>query len=209
MPIVNGKYVPPTGGWRNNTTPAINAVELNAISDTLSKIPIANGGTNASTAAEARNNLGLGNTTGPVPIANGGTGASTAAAARSNFGLGNTTGPVPLNCGGTGMSTNQTASYISSGDEVLLTKWGKVVFFRFRRLMKEDEAELEGAIDEEFCPKINCFFVGQYTASESLSPSAVIKGFCAVSVSTAGTIHVTPFGAVNGFVRCTGMWLTN
>lgn len=33
MPIVNGKYVNP--GWNDNTQPAINAVELNAISDTL------------------------------------------------------------------------------------------------------------------------------------------------------------------------------
>ena len=50
-------------------------------------LPIANGGTGATTAAAARNALGLGNTAGALPIANGGTGATTAAAARSNLGV--------------------------------------------------------------------------------------------------------------------------
>jgi hypothetical protein len=38
--------------------------------------------------AGARNALGLGNTSGAVPVANGGTGASSASDARSNLGLG-------------------------------------------------------------------------------------------------------------------------
>lgn len=47
MPIVNGKYQNP--GWRNRQAPAINATELNAISDTLARLdagggqPIASG----------------------------------------------------------------------------------------------------------------------------------------------------------------------
>lgn len=81
MPIENGKYVPPN--WTNNTSPAINAAELNAMSTILSKIPVANGGTGATTVAAARNNLGLGNTSGPVPIASGGTGANNVQAALS------------------------------------------------------------------------------------------------------------------------------
>ena len=36
MPIVNGKYKTP--GWVNGQRPAINAVELNAISYTLEKL---------------------------------------------------------------------------------------------------------------------------------------------------------------------------
>ena len=48
---------------------------------------IANGGTGATTVANARNNLGLGNTDGALPVANGGTGASDAAVARANLGI--------------------------------------------------------------------------------------------------------------------------
>ena len=53
-------------------------------------IPIANGGTNSSTASQARLALGLGlvSTYNTVPLANGGTGAITAADARTNLGLG-------------------------------------------------------------------------------------------------------------------------
>ena len=83
MPIQNNKYVAPA--WVNDTAPAIDAAEMLAISRTLAKVPIANGGTNATTVAGARNNLGLGNTSGPVPIANGGTGATTAQQARTNL----------------------------------------------------------------------------------------------------------------------------
>lgn len=68
-------------------------------------VPIANGGTGASTVAAARNNLGLGNTSGAVPIANGGTGQTTVAAARNALGLGNTSGAVPIANGGTGATT--------------------------------------------------------------------------------------------------------
>lgn len=55
------------------------------IFNTSSIIPIANGGTGATTVAGARNVLGLGNTSGPVPIANGGTGASNASQALVNL----------------------------------------------------------------------------------------------------------------------------
>lgn len=85
MPIQNGKYINP--GWVNDTNPALNATEMNAISDTLALVPIANGGTGGATVAAARYNLGLGNTSGAVPIANGGTAATTAAQARTNLGI--------------------------------------------------------------------------------------------------------------------------
>lgn len=49
-------------------------------------LPISNGGTGASSAAAARNALGLGKTTGPVPVANGGTGATDKINACKNIG---------------------------------------------------------------------------------------------------------------------------
>lgn len=67
------------------TTPSLATITIppSRISGTL---PISKGGTGATTAAAARNALGLGNTAGALPVANGGTGASNAAAARSNLG---------------------------------------------------------------------------------------------------------------------------
>ena len=108
MPIVNGAYVAPT--WVNGSTPAISAAELQAVSNTLAKVPVKNGGTGATTVAAARKNLGLGNTSGAIPIANGGTGATTAAAARKNLGLGNTSGALPIANGGTGESDAPSAA---------------------------------------------------------------------------------------------------
>ena len=72
-------------------------------------IDIAHGGTGATTAALARNALGLGNTTGALPIANGGTGATTVAAARNALGLGNTSSYLPIANGGTGANTAAAA----------------------------------------------------------------------------------------------------
>lgn len=82
-------------GWTNDTEPYINADNLNDISDTLECVPVENGGTGATTAADARANLGL-NTTGinrlvagfTLPIFCGGTGGISASAARENLGLG-------------------------------------------------------------------------------------------------------------------------
>lgn len=125
MPIVNGKYVNP--GWVNNTSPYINAAEMNDISNTLANVPVANGGTgktsltsnaillgNGTSAIKTLNSVagalfsqGNGNLPayGTLPIAYGGTGKTTAAGVRNALGLGNTTGALPIANGGTG-STN-------------------------------------------------------------------------------------------------------
>lgn len=67
----------------------------NLASGTYGTLPIASGGTGATTVAAARNNLGLGNTSGAVPVANGGTGATTASAALNNLGITWGTGDAP------------------------------------------------------------------------------------------------------------------
>ncbi len=61
------------------------------ISETL---PLNKGGTGQTSAAAARNALGLGNTTGALPVANGGTGATDAATARINLGVAPLNSPV-------------------------------------------------------------------------------------------------------------------
>lgn len=121
--------------WVNNSRPYINADNLNAMSETLEKVPIENGGTNATTAAQARTNLGItpanigalpatggtisGNLTvtgtlnanasgisGTLPITQGGTGVTTYNALRAALGLGeSTTGVVPVLSGGTGVTS--------------------------------------------------------------------------------------------------------
>lgn len=119
MPISGGKYVAPQ--WNNGTQPYINASELQAISDSVALLPIANGGTGATTVAGARNALGLGNTSGALPIANGGTGATSASGAKESLGItlaglgAKAAGTEPVSTGGTGL-TSVTANALLSGN---------------------------------------------------------------------------------------------
>lgn len=79
-------------------------------------LPVTSGGTEGSTAEEARQNIGAaplshthdaGDIQGVLPLSVGGLGATTAAGARSNLGLGSvaTLSIVPINSGGTGGTT--------------------------------------------------------------------------------------------------------
>ena len=106
-------------------------VKLNDGANLSGIVPIAHGGTNANSAAGARQNLGLGSlatansislssnsVTNTLPITKGGTGATNASAARTNLGLGSLatvnsislssstlTGTLPITKGGTGATS--------------------------------------------------------------------------------------------------------
>ena len=82
---------------QNAVTNAAITAGLNTKQNTLTlPLPITQGGTGASTAANARSNLGI---TLPLPITQGGTGANSASSARTNLGI---TLPLPITDGGTG-----------------------------------------------------------------------------------------------------------
>ena len=80
--------------------------------DTSSALPVANGGTGATTAAGARNALGLGNTVGALPVANGGTGATSASGACQNLIRGQTIWPQAVELGSTKSSGSNNGGFI-------------------------------------------------------------------------------------------------
>lgn len=125
MPINSGAYVNPV--WANDTTPYLDADELNDMSNTLAQVPVKNGGTGktshttnsllAGNDVSAVKNIATGNGAlyatgdnllpqfGTLPIAQGGTGQTTASGVRNALGLGNTTSALPIANGGTGQTT--------------------------------------------------------------------------------------------------------
>lgn len=80
--------------------------------DTSSALPVANGGTGATTAAGARNALGLGYTVGELPVANGGTGATSASGACQNLTRGQTICPQAVELGLTNSSSSDNGGFI-------------------------------------------------------------------------------------------------
>lgn len=87
--------------------------DITSISGLTTALSIEQGGTGATSAEEARANLGLGSVSVEdiVPLAKGGTGGNSASSARTNLGLGlvSTESIVPIIKGGTGSTSAETA----------------------------------------------------------------------------------------------------
>lgn len=207
MPIENGKYVAPT--WHNATAPAINATELQAISDTLARLPIANGGTGATTVAEARAALGLGNTTGALPIANGGTGATTVAAARNALGLGNTAGALPIANGGSGMTAVAAYEELTPGwANIRLYKWGPVVMMDFLAISQGNAFNSSGIIPAGYRPVRNQHVAITCYTTGSEHGASTIKCYGNAFIQTNGNLSVQTQDLVQAFPRFSTTWLT-
>ncbi|HHN9180467.1 TPA: hypothetical protein ACP63B_003346, partial [Escherichia coli] len=93
----------------NGTTVTIPGIGKLAQKGSNGALAIADGGTGATNAADARTNLGLVDSKGVVPVSLGGTGATNAADARTNLGLVDSKGVVPVSLGGTGANSAKDA----------------------------------------------------------------------------------------------------
>lgn len=84
---------------------------INISTGTTGTLPLNRGGTGATTAAAARNALGLGNTAGALPIANGGTGGTSITSARNNLGIHMAAGSRSVSTTGTGPPWTAAVTY--------------------------------------------------------------------------------------------------
>ncbi|MDR3012546.1 MAG: hypothetical protein LBU70_04975 [Chitinispirillales bacterium] len=128
LPGVTGTLGVQHGGTGRGITTQTGALyrtsSLQSAGFDIGTLPIAQGGTGQTTAALARNALGLGNTTGALPIANGGTNAITAANARTQLGI------TPTNIGALATSggTLSGSLHIDIGDHRLTIDARSITF---------------------------------------------------------------------------------
>lgn len=172
MPNPNGVYVNP--GWVNNAQPNINATELNAISDTLERVPVANGGTGATTAAQALENLG-------------------GLAKSSVTNKGDNTAPVYFNASGVAVpieTVSRSWYSPSSGDTVSLVayKYGKVVTLTGYTTDKSSVWSMQQILDAGFKPRQQYYGFAYGTDQSSAGSAPTAWGI--VSINTSGSIRV-------------------
>ena len=218
MPLVNGVYVAPSGGWSNGTAPAIDEDEMNAISNTLALVPIANGGTGQTTAAGIRNALGLGLTTGTLGVEYGGTGQTSATGLRSSLGLGSSTGPLAIANGGTGQTDVTTEAV---GSEFTFVKWGKVVMCNYNSASPWTQRTYEDhTVPVNYRPKEYCCFVALGFNQEYVASSSQPFTFAKVAITTSGQVYIrtcnylpilwhNQTGDWPVYVRFTATWVTS
>ncbi len=215
MPISSGgAYVNP--GWRNGTTPYIDADELNAISNTIENVPVKNGGTGKT--SHTLNAVLAGNGTSAVkniPTANGALYA-TGADNPLQFGT------LPIAQGGTGATGITTAS-INTGNlvqEGTVRKWGKIVTVQIHTSYMQPTYELllTNCIPEGFRPTGSVFipFVGQKENGDNGSRNTGVacgivysNGTVALTLLSDGDTPPSNYKNKAGYYHGRAMWFTN
>lgn len=182
MPRQNGKYVVPTGGWVNGAAPYLNASEMNAISETLALLGIANGGTGATTAPQALTNLGA------EPLVN-------------VAGKGTQTNPVYFNEQGVAIpipTATRDASAVQNGLEGVVYRYGRVCVYNFTwtatgtgRLVYNDD--VNQPFDVGFRPTFQTYGMAFGLLSNNNGSNADTTAL--VSINTSGRIRFAEVGS--------------
>lgn len=178
MPRSNGVYSNP--GWVNGTTPAINATEMNAISDTLTTVGVQNGGTGKT--SHTANSVIVGNGTNAVKNIASRSGAffSLSTDGLPQFGV------LPMSCGGTG-STGIVSTDLGTSSNVIkeahLKKFGNVVMADITTQSINVSFETASYIPSGYRPQRNTWFT--FTGSHSGST----KGIMSAWIDSDGCIH--------------------
>lgn len=175
MPRINDQYyVAPD--WTNGTAPYINAEELTAISKTLENLPIKNGGTGATTAAQALENLG-----------------GLAKSGVTN--KGDNTSPVYFNAEGIATPISTIHLQVSDSSQSPLVgdiyKWGKVVMITLRQYTKDSggaSTSYSGVIPSGYRPVQQAY--GFMFGTSATSAGSDIEDFGLVSINTSGTVKL-------------------
>jgi len=189
MPISSGAYVAPA--WANGTSPYINATELSAMSTTLACVPIANGGTGATTAANALTNLGalaksnvVSKGTTNTPVYFNSNGVATAISQ-----------PIPISLGGTGQTNSTTENIDDAGglENCYVRAWGKIVMIYLTTSTISSTGtgvQVYGFIPSGYRPSNQVFGVAVGLSSRNLS--GAVKNWASVKISTSGDVIIEP-----------------
>ena len=214
MPInANGAYENPN--WVNDTTPYLDATELNAMSNTLAQVPVKNGGTGKT--SHTTNALLAGNDVSAVKNIATGNGAlyATGANALPQFGT------LPVAQGGTGASGISSAN-INTGSfvqEGTVRKWGKMVTVQIHTSYMEplNYIYLANCIPSGYRPTGSVFipFVGLKTYGDTADKNTGVA--CGI-IHSNGTLELvlvsqgdnaTVFENKAGYYHGRAMWFTN
>ena len=200
MPINSGAYVNP--GWVNDTTPYLDADELNAMSNTLAQVPVKNGGTGKT--SHTTNALLAGNNVSAVKNIATGNGAlyATGANALPQFGV------LPVAQGGTGSTGVSSVTINDTFFDGKIYKWGKVVYVSMLSKISAEEINYNNYIPDGYRPaKAIVFTCVGGTANEYMNFNGRTVG--AAFISNNGTIRVLGTESKNVYWKVGVTYITN